>query len=99
MARHIIKRAQQLKVRRMEVDIHWVSGHMGVEGNEKGNEVAKEATEKAGIRTCPEMFISLAHVGLTISERNWMEAKQWFRTENDRRPPLQRSRYDSALEI
>lgn len=33
-----------------------------------------------------------------VSERKWKEYKHWFRIENDRCFPLQRARYDLALE-
>lgn len=70
---------------------------MGVEGNEKANGAVKEAAERTARGSCPGRFTSLAHIGRTISERNWNEAKYLFRTENDRRLPPQKARYDPML--
>lgn len=82
----------------MSVEIYCVPGHMGVEGNEKADEKAKDAAERSGTRRFPERFASLAHVNCTITERKWKEAKHSFKMENNMRPPLQRARYDPALE-
>lgn len=59
---------------------------------------AKEATERTNTTRCPERFTLLTHIVRTMSERKWKESKHWFRTENDRRPPLQQARYDPTLE-
>lgn len=58
----------------MEVEIHWVAGHISVKENEKVDRAAKKATDRAGTRRWLERFASLAHVGCTISDRNWKEA-------------------------
>lgn len=70
---------------------------MGVEENERADEVAKETAERPGTRRCPERFTSLVYVGLMILERKWKQAKHWFRVENDRQHPLQRAGYNPAL--
>lgn len=61
---------------------------MRVKGNKKANEAAKKAAERVDTRRCPERFLSLTHVGCTILERKWKEAKNCFKTEKDRRPPI-----------
>lgn len=70
------------------VEINRVPGHSGVEGNKKTDKAAKEETERLGTRRYPERFASMAYVVRTIMERNWKEAKHWFRAENNRHPPL-----------
>lgn len=65
-----------------------MSGHIGVEGNEKADEVVKEAAERTDVRKYPERFTRLAHMGGTITERKWKEAKHWFKTENNKRSPI-----------
>lgn len=62
---------------------------MSFKENEKADEAGNEAAKKNGIGRCPERLTSLAHVGRTISERKWREAKHRFWTENDRRPQIQ----------
>lgn len=69
LVRRIIRMAQQLREHGTEVKIHWVPGHMSVEGNQSPDKTTKEATEKAGTQRCPERFTSLTHVGRTILER------------------------------
>lgn len=44
---------------------------MGVEGNERADDVAKLAAKKAGIQRWPEMFASLGHVSRKILERRF----------------------------
>lgn len=97
LARCIIRRAQQLTERRTVVKVQWVLGYMDIKGNERSDEMAKDATERPGIRRCPEQFTSLAHLRRTITEQKWKEARHWLREENDRRLPLQTARYDLAL--
>lgn len=80
------------------VEIHWVPSHMVVKENEKAEKTAKEAAEKPGTWRCPGRFTSLAQVSYTITERKWKGTNYWFKTKNDRCPPLQRARYDLALE-
>lgn len=88
LARWIIRRAQQQAERGTEVKVHWVLGHMGIEGNEEANKAAKKEAEKTGTRRCPEQIVSLAHIGRTIRERKWKEAKHRLRAKNERRPLL-----------
>lgn len=45
--------------------IYWVTGHMGIKGNEKAEEVVKEVAEKGGPARCPEQFASLTYIGRT----------------------------------
>lgn len=70
---------------------------MGVQGNERADKPAKEATENVNTQRYPKRLTLLAHVGCTISERNWKRTKHLFRTENDRHLVLQRAQYDTTL--
>lgn len=58
-------------------------GHMGLKGNERTDETAKEVAKRKSTGKRPERFYSLTHVEHTISERTWIEAKHWFKTEHD----------------
>lgn len=71
------------------MEIYCVPGHLGVEKNERADEAAKNTVEKVDRKRYPEQFSSLAHIRRRISERKWKEAKEWFKTVNDRRLPLQ----------
>lgn len=57
------------------MEIHRVSGHMGVKGNEKADEVAKQAAEKADTQRYPGEFASLVHFRPTISGRKSKQDK------------------------
>lgn len=65
----IIARAQRLTSGVVEIKVHWVLGHLSVEGNEQANTTAKEAADGTGTRWYAERFDSLAHINRTISER------------------------------
>lgn len=71
---------------------------MGIQGKEKADEVAKESSENVDTQRCPEQFASFTYVSRTVTKRKWKEPKHWFRMKSDRCPPLQRARYDPALE-
>jgi len=57
------------------IEIRWCPAHKGIAGNEKGDEWAKAAAEQAGgHRPIPR---SLANLKREISEKKWVEARQW----------------------
>lgn len=43
-----------MECKKTVVKIHWVLGHIGIEGNRKADEAAEKASEKAGTRRCLE---------------------------------------------
>lgn len=98
LARRIIARTQQLKERDTTVEIHWVPGQKGVEGNERADEAAKAAAEAVGVRRCPERFTSLAHIGRTVTERKWKKAQHWFQKKHENRTHIHRARYEPTLD-
>lgn len=69
LRRPIIHRDQLLESRGKETEIHFVRGHMRVEGNERVIEAVKVAAETSGARRCIERFESLVHINRTITER------------------------------
>lgn len=79
------------------MEIHWVSEHIGVAGNQKVDTAPKEVAEKSDTRQCVERFVTLAHVDQKITESKWKENKHWFRSSYDKQGPLQTARYDSSL--
>lgn len=52
-----------------------MSGYVGVEGNKRVDEGAKDVAERPDTWRCPERFVSLVHVSYTIKGRKWMEVK------------------------
>lgn len=49
------------------MQVHWVPGHIEVEGNEKAYEAAKVVVKVRGIRGFPERFTSFANIGRTVT--------------------------------
>lgn len=72
---------------------------MGVKGNEKADETAKEAAERLATRMYPERFTSLTNVERTITKYKWEEVKNWLLSRFDRQGLMHRARYHLALEI
>lgn len=52
LARRIIEWSTELVQQRVVVKVYWVAGHMGVAGNEKTDEAAKEVAENPDTRLC-----------------------------------------------
>lgn len=69
LARSIIKRAQQLAGKEVEVETYKVPGHDGVEGKKQADTVAKETARSTGIRRGTEWFTFLVYFNRTITER------------------------------
>lgn len=88
----IIASAQRLASRDVEVEVHWVTGHVGVELNEQADRTAKGTAECTGAKRCTERFASLAHINRTLTERRWKEGKHWFKAKHDAILQVQRPR-------
>lgn len=83
----------------MAVEIHYVVGHMSVEGNKKANEAVKKAAETRFNQGFQQRFTSMVHIGRKVMERKWREANYWFRSRHEGPCPIQLSYYDSPLEM
>lgn len=51
------------------MEVHWVPGHVGVEGNEQAGRITKTEAKDTGARRCTEQFASLAYINQTIMQR------------------------------
>lgn len=91
LTRRIIQQIRELLERGTAVQVQSVSEHLGVEGNEKSDEPAKEGVERPRTRRFSERFPSLAHVGRTITKRKWKNVKHRFRSMFDGQWPMQRT--------
>lgn len=90
-------KAQRRVNREVGVEVHWVTGHVEVEGNEQADKTGKLAAEGTGARGCTERFASLHNINLAIAETKWKEAKYWFRAKNKARPHMWCTQYDLVL--
>lgn len=66
------KQLQQLSCRN-KVNLYWVPGHCGIEGNEKADQLAKLGSSQQFIG--PEPFIGLSPANLKMELKNWEESK------------------------
>lgn len=97
LVRRIHFQIWELQKHQIEVHIHWIPGHMKIEGNERADKAAKEAALSS--RKFSEEFNSLSHIACTISDRQRIEGRQWFTREHRRRNLVSRSTYKMDLRL
>jgi ribonuclease HI len=79
LAQRVIDLEAELLEAGMKVTFRWVKGHKGLEGNERADEAAKQATDPRTRRIHYEAsFASLAHINRVTTERKWEESKEWL---------------------
>lgn len=83
----------------MMVEVHWVPGHKNVERYHRAAQAAKQAAETPNTRGCLELFAFLAQVRGVFTERKWNETRYWFISRSHSHGPIQRVRYNPALEV
>lgn len=66
------KLLQQLSYRN-KVNLYWVPGHCGIEGNEKADQLAKQGSSMQFIG--PQPFFGMASCALKMQLKSWMKAK------------------------
>ena len=66
--------AKRLRERRVGVTVQWVPGHMGVEGNERADQAAKQAAT----RPARDDEISLAHAHRVSTEARRGDGQKWL---------------------
>ena len=102
-ARAVIEVASRLVASGNEVAIYWVPAHAGVTGNERADEMAKEAAESRVFDVQNEVRwqASLPHLSRRATEKRASATSQWIRDHvrperryhplGGGRPPTQRS--------
>lgn len=86
LAKAIRKEVAKAHRQNVTVQIEWVKGHAGVEGNEQGDRVAKKATQE--VRVHKEAYVSTAFLARSSKEetaRKWDERweKEASKGKND----------------
>lgn len=79
LAQRVLDLEEELHTEGVRANFRWVRGHKGIEGNEKADEAAKQATSPKVTRLPQEeSFASLAHINRTTTDRKWAEHRQWL---------------------
>lgn len=76
-----------------------MAGYMSVKGNKRSDEGVKVEVKTRGIRIFPKLFTSLVHIGRTVTERKWKEAKHSFWNRHESHSHIQAALHNSALEM
>ncbi|RKF63546.1 hypothetical protein OnM2_024072 [Erysiphe neolycopersici] len=90
LAYRIRDKVEELQSHQLEVYVHWVLGHMKIEGNEQVDKATKKAATCS--RKYSEEFIALSHVRCPVIERRCIECRQWLSKELCRRNPVSQSK-------
>jgi hypothetical protein len=78
LAKEIIAQATKLVESDIRVILRWAPSHIGIEGNEKADKIAKKAAENC--LTVPEnRYCSLSHITRLVKSRKLSETKEWLK--------------------
>ena len=80
LALRTIDRVKDAQNAGISITIQWTPGHMGVEGNERADQAAKQAATNPRTPRLPadEQFTSTAHLSRKITEEKHQQAWEWY---------------------
>ena len=74
-----IKAAKRLKERGLSPSLHWVPGHQDIQGNEKADTLAKEATKLNPPQTSKTSLAIISSRIRQLGEREWLSLLAEYR--------------------
>ena len=87
LAKEIIAQATKLVESGVRVILRWVPSHIGIEGNEKADMIAKKAAEN-GLAAPENRYCSLSHITRLVKSRKLLETKEWLKDRISKRKRL-----------
>ena len=87
MAREAIQISERLAQRRNTITIRWTPAHLGIEGNEQADTLAKRAAEGREDRVGPSFILvaSLSRLTRKVTEARSNATSRWIREHSGRR--------------
>ena len=73
----IIAKAQELTQKRVKVILKWVPSYIGIEGNEKADQAAKQAANKFILQSI-KRYSSFSYITRLIKAKRQDEIKKWL---------------------
>jgi ribonuclease HI len=77
LAREIIANAQELRDEGVEVTLQWVPSHIGIEGNERADKIAKEAATKPAPPGM-DRYSSFSYITRQVKAQKRLETRDWL---------------------
>jgi hypothetical protein len=77
----IIRTTEEICRLNIQLEFRWVPGHAGIEGNETGDQLAKNTAAPENEEELPseeDRRTSLSHLRRCTTDAEWMRSDEWF---------------------